>query len=82
MAKKTWEAILIILGIAIEVVVLIKDKLTVGENGTVLFLPTNAFQHAALYAATGGVRPMTCLASFMRIRKLESRSLWWASSPP
>ena len=33
MAKKTWEAILIILGIAIEVVLLIKDKLTGGKNG-------------------------------------------------
>jgi hypothetical protein len=32
MAKKTWEAILIILGIAIEVVVLIKDKLTGGKH--------------------------------------------------
>jgi hypothetical protein len=28
MAKKTWEIIVIILGIAVEVVVLIKDKLT------------------------------------------------------
>jgi len=33
MAKKTWEAILIILGIAIEVVLLIKDKLKGGKNG-------------------------------------------------
>ncbi len=33
MAKKTWEAVLVILGIAIEVVVLIKDKLTGGKNG-------------------------------------------------
>ena len=32
MAKKTWEVIVIILGIAFEVVVLIKDKLT-GTGG-------------------------------------------------
>lgn len=32
MAKKTWELIIIILGIALEVVVLIKDKLTGGKN--------------------------------------------------
>ena len=32
MAKKTWEVIIIILGIAFEVVVLIKDKLTGGGN--------------------------------------------------
>ncbi len=32
MAKKTWEVILIILGIAADVVVLIKDKLTGGTN--------------------------------------------------
>ena len=32
MAKKTWEAILIILGIAAEIVILIKDKLTGGKN--------------------------------------------------
>ena len=33
MAKKTWEVILIILGIAVEVVILIKDKLKGGING-------------------------------------------------
>ncbi len=33
MAKKTWETILIILGIAVEVVILIKDKLKGGKNG-------------------------------------------------
>jgi hypothetical protein len=32
MAKKTWEVILIILGIATEIVVLIKDKLTGGKH--------------------------------------------------
>jgi hypothetical protein len=32
MAKKTWELIIIILGIAFEVVVLIKDKLTGGNH--------------------------------------------------
>jgi len=32
MAKKTWEIIIIILGIALEVVVLIKDKLTGGNH--------------------------------------------------
>ena len=38
MAKKTWEVILIILGIAVEVVVLIKDKILNGgkndDNGS------------------------------------------------
>ena len=33
MAKKTWEVILIILGIVTEVVILIKDKLKGGKNG-------------------------------------------------
>ena len=33
MARKAWETILIILGIAIEVVILIKDKLKGGKNG-------------------------------------------------
>jgi hypothetical protein len=32
MAKKTWEVIIIILGIALEVVALIKDKLTGGKH--------------------------------------------------
>jgi hypothetical protein len=32
MARKTWEAILIIVGIAIEVVVLIKDTLKGGKH--------------------------------------------------
>jgi hypothetical protein len=32
MAKKTWEIILIILGIAAEVALLIKEKLTGGKN--------------------------------------------------
>ena len=32
MAKKTWEVIIIILGIALEVVALIKDKLKGGTH--------------------------------------------------
>ena len=32
MARKTWDVIIIILGIAFEVVVLIKDKLTGGKH--------------------------------------------------
>ncbi len=32
MAKKTWEVILIIVGIAVEVANLIKDTLTGGKN--------------------------------------------------
>ena len=38
MAKKTWEVILIILGIAVEIAVLIKDKILNGgkndDNGS------------------------------------------------
>ena len=32
MAKRTWDALIIILGIAFEVVVLIKDKITGGKH--------------------------------------------------
>ena len=32
MAKKTWDVLILILGIAFEVVILIKDILTGGKN--------------------------------------------------
>ena len=34
MAKKTWELIVTIVGIALDVAILIKDKLSGGKNDT------------------------------------------------
>ncbi len=32
MAKKTWDVLILILGIAIEVIIFVKDKITGGKN--------------------------------------------------